>query len=65
MNLIKLTDENAYSYIGFEIIFKRRNGDHMIRRINRVSNTGKTVYINYPETKDNLQTGRNIYVIIP
>lgn len=65
MNIVKLTPENANMYIGYEIIFKRKNGDHIIRRINGVSPTCKTVYIDYLETNNSLQNvSRNIFVII-
>jgi hypothetical protein len=64
MNLIKLTQQNAFKYIGNSIIFKTRN-KYNIKQINGVSVTGKTVYIDHPDLNNSLQiVTRNVYVIL-
>jgi hypothetical protein len=64
MNTIRLTPENVFQYIGYEIIFKTRK-NHIVTRINYVSPTGKTIYIKHPDLQDNLQiVSREIYVIL-
>ena len=58
MNFIYLTQENARSYIGYDIIFnhdipgtKRR----VCRQILKVSKSRKTIYIDYPALDNKLQ----------
>jgi hypothetical protein len=64
MNTIKLTPDNAYQYVGYEIIFKSRN-NHIIKRIINISDSGKSVYIDHPDLHNTLQiVSRNIYVIL-
>jgi len=64
MNLLKLTQSNAFQYIGNKIIFKSRN-NYVVKKINGVSVTGKTVYIDHPDLNNSLQiVTRNVYVII-
>jgi len=64
METIKLTLENVIQYIGYEIIFKTR-GNHIIKRIISVSNTGKTIQIDHHDLKNSLEiVSRNIYVIL-
>jgi hypothetical protein len=64
MNLLKLTQQNAFKYIGNSIIFRTRN-QYKIKKINGVSLTGKTVYIDHPDLNNSLQiVTRNVYVII-
>ncbi len=61
--VILLTPENAYKYVGFEIVFKTR-GNNILRKIIRVSETGKTLYIEHPDLKNNLEiVGRKVYAI--
>lgn len=63
MNTIRLTPENVFQYIGYEIIFKSNN-NHIIKRINNVSNSGKSVHIEHPELQNTLEiVSRNVYVI--
>jgi hypothetical protein len=63
MNTIRLTPKNVFQYIGYEIIFKTRN-NHTIKRINNVSNSGKSVYIEHPDLQNSLEiVSRNVYVI--
>ena len=64
MNTIRLTPENAYQYIGYEIIFKSRI-HHIIKRIISVSNSGKSIKIDHPDLQNTLQlVTRNVYVIV-
>jgi hypothetical protein len=64
MNTIKLTKDNVLQYIGREIIFKTKN-NHIVKRIIGVSNTGKTIQIDYPDLQNNIQIEtRNVYVIL-
>ena len=62
MNTIRLTPDNVTAYIGREILFKTR-GSYIVKRILRVSDTGKTIYIDHPDLKDSLVLSRKIYVI--
>ena len=65
MNTVRLTRENVFQYIGYEIIFKTR-GNHIIKRIISASPTGKTITIEHPDLKNTLQlvTRKNVYVIL-
>jgi hypothetical protein len=64
MNLIQLTPENASQYIGCDILFKSRK-QHVVKKILGVSETGKSIQIDHPDLKDNLQlVTRKVYVII-
>jgi predicted AAA+ superfamily ATPase len=64
MNLMKLTPQNAFKYIGKSIIYKTRDQDD-IKIINGVSATGKTIYIDNPDLNNCLQiVSRNVYVIL-
>lgn len=64
MNNIRLTPENVFDYVDHEIIFKT-NGTHVVRKINGISTTGKTIHVDYPELNNNLQiVTRNVYAII-
>ena len=64
MKTIKLTLENVIQYIGYEIIFKTR-GNHIVKRIISVSNSGKTIQIDNPDLQNSLEiVSRNIYVIL-
>jgi hypothetical protein len=60
--LIKITPENVNQYIGEDITFK--NGrEYVVRKILRASETGKTIEIDYPELKNNLQiVTRNVFL---
>ena len=64
MKTIKLTYDNVIQYIGYEIIFKTR-GNHIVKRIISVSNSGKTIQIDNPDLQNSLEiVSRNIYVIL-
>ena len=61
--LIRLTPENSSGYVGFEIVFNTR-GNNILKKINRVSETGKTLYIDHLDLRNNLQiVGRKVYAI--
>jgi hypothetical protein len=60
--LIKITPENVNRYIGEDITFKN-GGEYVVRQILRASETGKTIEIDYPELKNNLQiVTRNVFL---
>jgi hypothetical protein len=62
-NLIRLTPENVRMYIGCEIMFQSR-GDFIFKKINSVSKTGKTIYIDHPDLQNALQIiSRKVFVI--
>lgn len=64
MNSIRLTQENAHKYVGYDIVFRYTNR-RVCRQILRVSRSGKTIYIDYPALGNNLQVvSRNIDVIL-
>jgi len=61
--MIRLTPENAHQYVGHEIVFKTRN-TRVVKRILGVSNTGKTIEIDHPDLRNNLEiVSRKVYVI--
>jgi hypothetical protein len=61
-NLIRLTPENVHQYVGHEIVFKTRNS-YVIKQILGVSPTGKTVEIDHPDLRNNLEiVSRKVYV---
>jgi len=62
MNLVKLTPEISYKYVGCEILFKSR-GNYIIKKIISVSNT--SVKIDHPDLNNSLEIlTRNVWVII-
>jgi len=64
MNTIKLTPENVFLYLNHQIIFKSKN-NYLIKRIDSISNSGKTIYIDHPDLNNNLEiVSRKVYVII-
>jgi hypothetical protein len=63
MQLIRLTPENAIGHINCEIIFKTR-GNHAIKRIIKVSDSGKSIQIDCPDLNNSLEiVSRRIYII--
>lgn len=65
MHFIKLTKHNAFQYVGNLVLFKTRN-QYTIKKINGISPTGKTIYIEHPDLNNSLQiVTRNVYAIIP
>lgn len=64
MHFIKLTKHNAFQYVGNLILFKTRN-QYSIKKMNGISPTGKTVYIQDSGLNNSLQiVTRNVYAII-
>lgn len=61
-NTIRLTAENASEYIGYQVKFKRRGGEEVIRTI--IYNTESGVRIDYPELGNNIVFSRRIFVIL-
>ena len=62
MELIRLTQQNAAEYIGYEILFKSR-GIHIVKKILGVTNT--SVKINHSDLHNQLQiVSRKVYVLI-
>lgn len=58
-----LTPENASKCIGRKISFTH-NGSLVTRILLRVSETGKTIYVDHPETRNCLQlVTRKIYLL--
>jgi hypothetical protein len=65
MELVRLTEENVFQYIGFEILFKTR-GHHIVKTIINASESGKSITIDHPDLNNTLEiVSRNVYVIIP
>jgi hypothetical protein len=64
MNKVRLTPANVSKYIGHEIYFKTHGGI-VTKKIISVSDTGKTITIDHPDLKNNLEiVSRNIFVIL-
>lgn len=62
-SLIRITPENANQFEGYEVVFKTRGGN-AITRIERVSPQGRTIYVDHPDLKNNLEiVSRRVYVI--
>ena len=64
MQTIRLTPFNVQQYVGHNIIFKHGN-NLIVKQIARVSNGRKTITIDYPELRNNLEiVKRNVRVIV-
>ena len=64
MELLKLTPDNVSFYLGQEILFKSR-GRHIVRKILGVSQSGKSINIDHPDLKNQLQiVSRSVCVIL-
>ena len=64
LSLLKLTPNNVFQFIGYKVLFKTRNG-YIIKKIIGVSNSGKSIKIDYGELQNNLEIiSRNVYVLI-
>lgn len=62
MNRVRLTPENANQYVGYAIEFKTRK-QTIVKKILGVSSTGKTVAIDHPDLRNNLEiVSRKVYV---
>ena len=63
IKLVRLTKENVFKYVGYEIIFKTR-GSHVVKRINGCSKTGKTIKIKHADLNNSLEiVSRKVYVL--
>jgi hypothetical protein len=64
MQTIRLTPYNVQQYVGYDIVFTHGN-NQIVKRIERVSSGRKTIIIDYPALKNNLQiVSRKIQVIL-
>lgn len=64
LSLLKLTPNNVFQFIGYQVLFKTRNG-YIIKKIIGVSNSGKSIKIDCGELQNNLEIiSRNVYVLI-
>jgi hypothetical protein len=64
MQTISLTPFNVYQYVGYNIVFMH-GGNHIVRRLERVSSGRKTITIDYPALRNNLQiVSRKVRVIL-
>lgn len=64
MQTIRLTPYNVQQYIGHDVIFNHGT-NQIVKRIVRVSNGRKTVTIDYPALRNNLEiVTRNVRVIV-
>jgi len=63
---IKITPENVDKYIGSQVVFKNREGKENTTTILGVSKNKKTIHVDYPELKNNLEiVSRNVYLVNP
>ena len=64
MQTIRLTPYNVQQYVGCDIIFKHGK-NFIVKQVVRVSNGRKTITIDYPELRNNLEiVTRNVRVIV-
>jgi hypothetical protein len=64
MDHVRLTPENAKQYVGYDIRFKTR-GHNIVKKILGVSATGKTVDIDHPDLRNNLEiVSRKVFVLL-
>ena len=62
MELVRLTQQNASKYIGYDILFKTR-GIRIVKKILGINNT--SVKIDHPDLHNQLQiVSRNVFVLI-
>jgi hypothetical protein len=60
-SMVRLTPENAYKYIGYQIMFKTR-GEYIIKKIIRLNPSGAV--IDHPDLKNLVVYSRCMYVIL-
>lgn len=61
MELIRLTQENASKYIGYEILFKTR-GKYILRKILSINKT--SVKIDHPDLNNQIEIiSRKVYIL--
>lgn len=58
---IRLTQQNAHKYIGYEILFKTRE-EHIVKGILKVNKS--SIKIDHHNLSNNLNINREIHVII-
>ena len=64
MNTLRLTPDNVFQYMNHQIIFKHRNV-YIVKSIIDIFNSGKTLKIELPDLKNNLEiVSRKVYVIL-
>jgi hypothetical protein len=64
MNTLRLTPDIVFQYMNHQIIFKHRN-IYIVKSIIDISNSGKTLKIDMPCLKNNLEiVSRKVYVIL-
>lgn len=63
MFLIRLTQENASQYVGYSILFNSR-GKLQYSRILGISDTGRSLRIQYEDLGGTLGIKRKIYAVI-
>jgi hypothetical protein len=64
MNTLRLTPDNVFHYMNHQIIFKHRN-NYIVKQIISISDTGKSIKIDLPYLKNNLEiVSRKVYVIL-
>ena len=62
MELVRLTQQNAQNYIGYEILFKTR-GNYIVKKIFGINNT--SVKVDHPDLQNQLEiVSRIVYVLI-
>ena len=62
MELVRLIPQNAYNYIGYEILFKTR-GNYIVKKIFGINNT--SVKIDHHDLHNQLQiVSRKVFVIV-
>lgn len=70
MNTVRLTTDNVREYIGHQIIFRTKNEEtlklnYIIKEILSVSDSGKSIEIDYPPLENRLQIiTRDVYVLL-
>ncbi len=64
MQTIRLTPFNVQQYVGYNIVFNH-GANQIVKRIERVSNGRKTITIDYPALRNNLEiVTRKVRVIV-
>ena len=62
--LIRINPENSFKYIGYDVLFTSRKRT-LIRKILKISKSGKTIKIDHPDLNNSLQVvSRCVLVII-
>ncbi len=65
MQFIKITPENAREMLGQQIVFRRKNGEKVMRTVLGVTESGKVLKIDYPRLHNEIQcVTRAIYCVV-